>query len=451
MEKRTKTNPLKNISILKLAGINKFILLDVYPGYLKILYLHLNKPFYKLTINSPVTDCEIIAYEKENYNGSLEGIEHILKTFILKHSVEGAHLIIGINEYRAKTIVVNKEVEDVNLWFLENTDKFIPAGRPIEEFSYSYEKYKEDDDNYYYLIAVSRKDYIVKLTKACANTGIKILSITPFSLALHSLEQVKNVKAVLVDISLTALKYSYTDSNGNLFTGEFYHQIFNSEPTESAGGSIDQNKLIELLKQLGEAIKFASNGNGTGELNLFLSVDPVYYKEIEEVIKKFLLPVSLNKNYEDVKPNLLTFFFVLDNTTNKFDDKINLLDNEVIDKERFKVEKQIVFRATLASGAIIMSLLFLMFILESFVAGKIKAGQDNLLEVTAKTSVAEKLEVENLKLRSNLKVLEQLKGNRVTYSNLLTSLSKVVTKKSCFTDINLKEVKENIMAVTFSG
>ena len=98
-----------------------------------------------------------------------------------------------------------------------------------------------------------------------------------------------------------------------------------------------------------------------------------------------------------------------------------------------------------------MSLLFLMFILESFVAGKIKAGQDNLLEVTAKTSVAEKLEVENLKLRSNLKVLEQLKGNRVTYSNLLTSLSKVVTKKSCFTDINLKEVKENIMAVTLNG
>ena len=98
MENRSKKNPLKNISFLKLAGVNKFIMLDVYNTYLKILYIQLKEPFYKPVKNSPLTEYDIIAYEREIYDGKPENIENVLQKFIKEHEVENSYLVIGINE-----------------------------------------------------------------------------------------------------------------------------------------------------------------------------------------------------------------------------------------------------------------------------------------------------------------------------------------------------------------
>ncbi|MGD8782118.1 MAG: PilN domain-containing protein [Ignavibacteria bacterium] len=435
------------VSYLKLAGINKFILLDVYKNKLDILFLENKEPVYKFTAGLNIEDYEILSFETGEYSGRTEDILPILKKFTQKHQAEDVYLIIGINEYRTKTLIVDKKTEDVNLWFLENTEKFIPAGRPAKEFSFTYEKYKEDDDNYYYLVAITREEYVSELTKTCLNSGLKILSITAFTLSFHSLAFVKDIKAVFIKITGDVIRYSYSDVNNNLFINEHYHKIF----LPCSGNRVNQKELAYSLQQIGEAVKIAPGGNEQGELNVYLSVEKDYYEAFQPGITKILNPASINNGYEKFNAaSLSSFFTLLKELSCTNEGKLNFLNNETALKERDCIEKQITFCTTLASGVLLISLLLILFTFESFVSGRIKAGQEDVLEVNAKSALISKFEEENTKFNMSLSLLKKLKDKKSTYSSLIKSLSEIVTSKSCFTGLKLNENenKENKIEIT---
>ena len=160
----------------------------------------------------------------------------------------------------------------------------------------------------------------------------------------------------------------HKDVNGSLFVNELYHRIY--IPAEEGG--INKMEAESSLNQIAEAIKITSTGNIQGELHLYLSMDKDYFEEICESAKRVLNPVSINKDYEKIAPEQLSTFFGLLKELTQTGDKINFLSEEIISKEREEIEKQITLRVTFACGGVLISLLLVLFMLETFVAGKIK-------------------------------------------------------------------------------
>ncbi|MFC2139727.1 hypothetical protein ACFLR4_03610, partial [Bacteroidota bacterium] len=427
-------NILSRISYLKLAGVKKFVLLEAARDYVKIAFVQIKMPFYDISSGISQNNIRIIARTAEKFSGDLNDLDYILKKFIEENEAEEAYLIIGVNDYRLKKVMVSKE-EELDLWFDENRSKFIPPGKMSEDFRLSYEKYKEDEDHYYCLAAVSRADYLEKLTKVCSQSGLKILSITPFLTSLHKYEPLKNKNGLYLEISNRMVKYIFSDFNQNLFTGEIYHEIFNHEnetDVESRSYEIEQ-----CVNKLYEALTATSNIKNLDELEVFISVDPEYYSQFEKAVSSAFQVKQTNNGIENLDPDLTGIYFTLNNELSFHDTKINLLDEETIGTERMELDKNIGLRTTISSGVV---LIFFLFTGENFVVSKISEGEESLSEVTAKASVVRKLEEENNKLNSNLSSLIDLRDGNISYSKLLKGVSDIITRKSLLTDLVLEEV-----------
>ena len=134
-----KINFIDNISLLRLAGITKFISIDVHSGYVKFAIIRRKEPFYIICNRDLLPKLEIIGIEyKEATNlGTLIG--NILNDLVVKYNLKSAALIFGLNDFKFSNVSIPADIEDIDFWFSENKNKFLPEGLSTEDFTFTYE------------------------------------------------------------------------------------------------------------------------------------------------------------------------------------------------------------------------------------------------------------------------------------------------------------------------
>ena len=136
---------LNKISFLKCAGINKIIFIEVYSTVVKFVCLKSKEPFYKILGTKDFHKLEITAVENHPLEDDFNIVSNLLKKFIDKNNLHDLLAVVGVNDFKFSNTYLPADVEDAESWFYENTSAFLPAGKSIDEFAYSYEKYKSDE------------------------------------------------------------------------------------------------------------------------------------------------------------------------------------------------------------------------------------------------------------------------------------------------------------------
>lgn len=431
---------IKNLSIFKISGIRKFILLNIHKDIAELNYVQIKEPFYRVDKSKLIESVNILFSQNIYFGNDLSLVTEHLKQFIKKYALEEAYLIIGINDFRFKTIKLPKDGEENELWFEENTDKFLPEGRVSDDFLFSYEKYFEDEDNDYFYLVIARRNYIESLTKACQVAGITIIKISPFPLQLHSIDFIKDKYLLYLCIREEKIIYTYSDNKHNLIFGETFLSNINSatEETEFKNLAV-ANGLTEVKQNLAAFIN-----ENESDLNIFIISQNDNNDNYNSILKSVFFTENLNPDILNTKVENLTPAIVLNNTFTGKDDSINLLPPDIASNNNELLEKKTSLRIVLNFGMALIILLLSIYLGENIISGITANNENDLVEVDSKTKMLENYKNENAKLIGNLTMLSKLKSKRVVYSKILNSIKDGINNKSCFTNLTINELEKSL-------
>ncbi len=439
------TKKIENLSFFRLSGIRKFIILDIYKNYVNITFLKIKEPPYYLTKESLITSFNILFSELLEYGNDLSIISQKLNGISKKYKLDEAFILVGINEFRFKTIKIAKDLEDKELWFLENTNKFLPEGRLTDDFLYSYEKYYEDEENEYYYIIISRRTYIDEIINACQTGVFKVANISALPLAIHTLNFAKEKNILFLNIGFEKINYSYSNDKHVLFYGESFlvsnknNSFNNTSSLYFTDFDAISNCLNEIKQNLSSFLP-----NFENNLNIYFSTLNSNPNEIIPSVKSVFLTDLINEkpfNFEQIHLNSLS---ALNNLFNGNDSAINLLPSDVSKTNRDLLEKKTTLRFTLFFGVLLIFLLLFIYSSENWLNNQIQKYSNNLVELDVKSKMVENYKKENIHLINNLSVLNTLKSDRIIYSKILHSITSLANNKSCFTKLRIKELNKEL-------
>lgn len=435
------TKYIKNLSFFRISGIRKFIILDIDKDVAELNYVQIKEPFCRINKSKLIESINLLFSENIYFGNDLSIVTEHLKQFVKKYELEEAYLIIGINDFRFKTIKLLKDAEENELWFEENTDKFLPEGRVSDDFIFSYEKYFEDEDNDYYYLVIARRNYIESIISACQVSGITIIKISPFSLQLHFMDSLKEKFLLFLNIGKDKIIYTFSDNKQNLIYGEIFLSFQNISTEDSeAKNTIIKNGLSDVKQNIIPLLNEKVN-----ELNIFITSSSLENENNITLVNSIFLTEYVNPNIFNTKHNEITPAIVLNNLFTGQDDYINLLPTETETKNREVLEKKTSLRITLAFGVVLIFMLLFTYLGENIISSMKINNENKLVEVDSKTKMLETYENENSKLLNNLSMLSKLKGKRVIYSKVLLSLIDGLDNKSCFTDLSINETNNELI------
>lgn len=438
-------NILAKLSFLRAAGVNKLLLIDIHSSVVKFVCIKSKEHFYRLSKSEELRRIEIIAAERHIIDGDYSLIETLLKKFIESNNLHDVHAIIGINDFKFSTLTLPSDSDDVELWFSENTKKFLPEGRPANDFYFSFEEYNNDENSKNFFVVITRADVLSKIYNVCNIAGIHIINISPFSLSLKSQTHLNGKNALFLDFASGIIIYTLVNYPGSIFNGEFYFQ------NDAGTSRLNIDSIANSLEELYSTLSVSAGDKSLENLHVYLSCEPESTNFLKEVITKIFLPASFNSEYEDCNPLYTGSYLTYNKLFNEYDLQINLIDKEILERERFVIEKQLSMRSVLSGGLILITLLLFSFLTENFITAQLNDEQENILESNAKTARVENLKNENDRLAANLSMLYSLKEKKVKYSELLSGLTNVLTEKSCFTSIDIKNIDKRLSDLEISG
>jgi hypothetical protein len=383
-----------------------------------------------------IESIEVIFSEDIHFGTDISIITEHLKNFTAKHNLAEAYLIIGINDFRFKTVKLPKDSEDNEFWFDDNADKFLPEGRVSDDFLFSYEKYFEDEDNEYYLIVVTRRNYVESIVKACQLPQITIINISPFTLKVHSLDFAKNKNLLFISFKPEKIIYTYSDNKHNLIFGETFLPSGDLDYEDiDHKNTVITNGLNEIKQNI-SAFPIAKES----ELKIMTTFSSSSQSNYSSLIQSVFSAEILNSETLNTKVENITSAIVLNNLFTGKDDSINLLptEAEMVNSEVF--EKKTSLRIILSFGMAIIFLLLSIYLGESLLGGALTNNEEKLIEVESKSKMLENYQNENVKIVSNLSMLNKLKDKRVVYSKILNSLTDCSNNRSCFTNLIINEL-----------
>src|SRR5690606_32194343 len=269
--------------------------------------------------------------------------------------------LIGISEYKFTSISIPSHIDSADdgdeIWFSENTSKFLPEGSNLSSFSFSYEKIKEDENYRTYSLVVARKDYTDRILRLF--NRFRVAGIFPFITSISSLKEVEE-STLLIDFTSNKIQYAFYDSERNLFTSELYSNLYN-ERFESQGRKINIEELKNTINEVHNFLTTSFPAQLSKKIDAILCCNkndlPATEKEIREVFNVN----SINKSFPDTDPFLITSLLALNKFLDEYDSLLNFPEDEHIEV-RDNVEKQAVVRAVLTSGIILMSLLSIFYL-----------------------------------------------------------------------------------------
>lgn len=416
---------LDNISLLKLSGLEYFIFLDLSGISVNIYLIRRWENLLRINKNADLS-LKIVDSCIFEDDPVFKNSKSYIKKLVEKYGLKDPSLIIGINDFRFSTRALPADTDDVQLWFTENTGKFLPEGQPAEEFVFSYQDYKKDEHQSHYFLVIARTNYIETIQNALSDLNIRILALFPFQLSILEAEHNKN-NTLYIDLKKDRISFCFINHS------ILYKEIFISEDTSC-------NKMPEYFDEIKQYI-IQSSGNQS--LN-----DPEIYIDAHQnlhIESKILAGIFNNSkvHYNPAVQNKIYFSFV--KLMNSFDSGINLLSKDLFENGREYVEKKSVFRLILGSAALLIIFLIFDFGMELYFSSRDKDIHDVQLIASLEKRGIEKLEKENVFIRSNISLVKSIKNNKLWTSAVMKQISEIIPEKCFLTDIKISE------EATFTG
>ena len=391
-----KYNFINNLSLFRTAVIQKFLLINIYPDTVKFLLLKRKESFFKLSKTDAGNNFVILSSEHFDWMGDYFFLKSKLKEFIKTNNLKDIAVFIGINEFKFSTVTVQADTEDIDLWFLENSAKFLPEGRPADEFGFSYEKIKEDESHKYFNLVVIRSNYVNEIIKNLSAEGIRIYGIFPFHLAICSYDNPEEKNRLLLDFSSSKVLYSYLSRVSIFFSGEIFNQYIIDDDSIR---KIDEEEVNSSLLQIKQNLTLNFGNNSIEQLEVYLCSRKEDYEILKSNVEKVFYDSPINSSHSTEEYAFLPSIFAYNKILKDNDLKINLLPQESQVKERELVEKQMGLKVILAIGGVIIFLLLLSNVLDGFLRSSLEEEQTNAITVNSETMKLNSLQKENQSCR----------------------------------------------------
>lgn len=441
-------NILSNLSIIKLAGIKQFILVDIYKDKVDLKLLLRKEKFYKVQ-QGPINSNYKIIYETSrsitnDYKALTETVQELLTINKIKKEI---YIIVGINEFKFYTAMIPEEVEDTEIWFIENSTKFIPENSTKNQFRFSYEKLKQDEQFSFYMVVVVRNDYINKILDAVNIPKINLLAVYPFALAINKCNRTPDTNKLFFDIFNKRINYSFYSLSGNIVYGEYFLNVSHSSelPAESEYNNVRvlKDDIIKMLEIVSGSVRRKNiepleilvncNADCLGMLNDFQS-------SLEQC---GLNNKVLGKNEVSVTKSLIGF----NNITCDIDNIINLVGEQNFKLQRSKIERRITTNTFLILSFIVLFLLLIASSLNNFITDNKVIYISSFSEVEFELAVVEELKKESELLKSDLAMYLELRNRSPQMSTVLKVLPEALNDETVLTAVKI--VVESDSRITF--
>ncbi|MBN2571422.1 MAG: PilN domain-containing protein [Ignavibacteriales bacterium] len=440
------------ISLIRLSGISKIFFVDIHRHYYKIILLKRKESFFTIMSTKSIKKFTTLYSNAAKHNGNFLVIFSEIKKQADKFGIKNPQVIFGINEFRLKTVTIASDVDEIETWFDENTQKFLVEGQSRDNFQYSYSLYKKDDEYFYYNVIICRKELIDQLIELSSKNNLKILSISPFSISIQSaITERQNI--LFLDFTEDRLSYSFCDENNNIIFGEKFKNLYlaGDDAELLDWRKINFDVLNEVLSELKHNLTTIADQKVEENLNVFIVAKKHNFESIVLAISVNFSSFTINSGFENYDPFYIGTYLVYDSIIKNFDNQINLLDHSQKDSNRFEIDKQSAQRFVIVTGIIIILFLLVFYWMEDMLNSSLQDGEEELIESQLKKDLQDKLLLENQNLRSNLSNLLSLKNNKAEYSKLFYSISELITENVCFISLDIKETNDNILFLDFVG
>ncbi len=421
---------LNKISYLKTAGVSELVLLRIRGGKAVIEGYKADKNPFKLSSSKPVLIREKLFEKKIKFDGDFTTLLNELVRFAEESGLKDYSVVADPGVFRVKEIKTPFETTaDEELWFLENTQKFLPKSGDKDNFYYRYFKYHSDNDYASYIVAITRKESIDNFTRAAEKKKLNILSITPFQLSPLLQPAEPDKPRVYIEETEGSIQFFYN------FEGGIIHDEFLNETGENSVDHYIARRISDLLGK---------------KKDLNQGVEPLLYYSGKENGKNIADRIQ-NMFRLDSTPELFpSGKSVIDMLFYDFGRHINFLEGPLLSSGKEKREKNILNRTIIAIGLTLAFFLSMNMFLAGFLTSRIDSDEESLIEIESGRTLAEKLNKENDILKKNLLSLADLQNKHTRISHALKELSYVFEYGASLSSVET-EGDENKVSFTLSG
>ena len=433
-------NFYKNINLVRIAGINRFVVIEFKGNDTQISLVNNNDRVYRI-ISSP--DLKKYSIEKSVLvsGNDPDNLDSALSKFCKDNLPENSYAICDLNRYRVKTVKVPLDNEDLTEWLEQNRSNFLPDGATSDQFTYSYEKLFSDDDFIYLLVCVSRIDYVNGLSETLTKNGLIPLALFPFAFSLHTNKQIREIPRLMLELTGDSLSYSYSDEKLSITTGHFHLTEDSSERFD-----LIRNHVYKLGMDYN--LRKESGKKNPVEIILLSS------KDDRELLKQIIneeLFASISDEYNSLGDDSVIVISAINKLEKEYDNLVNLEEKDELGKRREIIEKNITTRITLSAGALLLIFLLLITMSEMFLAGSIQTSNDELVDYEAKQNLIEIGRTENNKLKNDYVVLTELKSRKIIFPGILKTLSEIIGDNCYLSDIKLRRETDTKIRMEIQG
>lgn len=443
---------LRNVNLIRLSGNKDFILVELNGSVVKIIHLKLAEPFYQLENKEIFHSLEVISNRILNFGSDYSIITKEVENFLTEGGIKEPVLLVGISDFKFTSISIPSHIESDDggeeLWFSENSSKFLPDGSNLSSFSFSYEKIKEDDDYKAYSLIVARKDYIDKISGLFNKH--KIAGIFPYIISVSSLQNNNKENYLCIDLTSNKIQYSFYDESTNLFSGELFTNLF-PDQSDIEERQLNEEELQNSITDMNHFLSSSFPDMISKELDCFVCCQKQELPVIEKHLKKTFNIKSINELFPGFDPFFTTSLIALNKFINQYDSHLNLLEDSEKENSRDHLEKQASLRVVLGLGILLMALLFFSYLSNFFLSSQSSANEEIVLQSESSAKEIEHLEKENQFLKKNLSLLIKLKDSGSSYSGLLKELSEIIDVNCRFTELTITENNPNEIGIIING
>lgn len=390
-----------------------------------------------ITHGDVFANTSVLSYEAFDFN-NLDQIKPHLTSFITKNNCKGAYCIITISEYKLFRFSIPIEVDDDELWFMENTAKFLPENQSSEDFNYSYYCYNKDESYKYYHIGVARKKHIQELEHLISGTELILYKISPTISIIKFPVSLDSVTNILIDINNGKISYLFCNGLDINQSGSLYFEENSSSQINDKIKEIYQTYLISL------------NKNAQSDISIYCSCKSENYIDVKNLLLEIFPQEKINYGLENFSSEYITLLLALNHLFHN-ETRINLGNQDQKELTTDIVEKQFSMKLILFCGSIILGLLLIAFFSENYFSSRIAQESQNIQYIQKLKASINDFNQKNSRLRANLNLLNDLKGKRDKYSVALLRISDLMPDNCYLKGLEIKKIDENTAKVSLNG
>lgn len=429
-------NKIKELSLLKLAGIKNICVIEVHGKHIVFSHIMLKTKISDILnnrFNSIIVKESFSIRATEN----VRELENSLFKLTDKINRNKTYFLIATSHCRHKLFSIPKSAGDVETWIAENKKKILSDIVNPDQFLYSYEIISEDEDNICIVFTISRKDHIEFYTSLLAKHNLKILAITSVNLAsISSLDEEKG--CLLVVPVEDKIIYSYYDGKKDFISDEMFYL------------SDEEDAAQKALLQIKETV-FNKRNKSAINIKILLNCSNNQFARVRERLSDIFNDAPINEGLGSDINEHTAINQIIKKYVENYDNSTNLLQEEMSLSSREEIEKESALKVILSISAIILILLLLLNIFNYIIGAELAENEEYIAERKSKQELLDRMTSDKAALNKKLNLLNNLKWKRTNYSLILQYVSEAVPEGSLLTSLKATDTQNGYVALELEG